>query len=107
LMSDVFPRAVLVSPGDMPFFVSYSDGEGTHAGVGVAVWGSTLVHPIAAYLKVPRELRLTWAKQRHRHSTDFRDIFEVEAIGPLVILATWPGLLRGALWIHFIDNVAA
>ena len=36
-----------------------------------------------------------------------RDIFEVEAIGPLVILATWPGLLRGALWIHFIDNVAA
>lgn len=74
LMSDVLPREVLVSIVNLYFFMSYSDGEGTNAGVGVAVWGRTLVHPIATYLKVPRELRLTWAKQRYRHTPDSRDL---------------------------------
>ena len=35
------------------------------------------------------------------------DIFELEAIGPLVILATWPNLMTDRLWLHFIDNTAA
>ena len=37
----------------------------------------------------------------------FQDIHEIEAMGRLVVLATWPGLLAGSLWIHFIDNAAA
>ena len=34
-------------------------------------------------------------------------INEVEALGPLLALATWPGHLRNALWIHFLDNEGA
>ena len=37
----------------------------------------------------------------------YNDIFEVEAIGPLVILENYPVLLRGCLWLHFVDNAAA
>ena len=35
------------------------------------------------------------------------DIYEIEAIGPLVVLATWPHLLQGCLWVHFLVNSAA
>ena len=35
------------------------------------------------------------------------DIFEIEAVGPLVILEKFPELLRGCLWLHFVDNAAA
>ena len=35
------------------------------------------------------------------------DIQDVEAIGPLVILATWAELLQGCLWTHYIDNNGA
>ena len=31
----------------------------------------------------------------------------MKTVGPLVVLATWPGLSAGSLWIHFIDNAAA
>ena len=31
----------------------------------------------------------------------------IEAIGPLVILCTYPDLLQGAAWVHYIDNTAA
>ena len=34
------------------------------------------------------------------------DIFEIEAVGPLVILQKYPELLRGCLWLHFVDNAA-
>ena len=35
------------------------------------------------------------------------DIFEIEAIGPLIALLEWPQLLANRPWIHFIDNVGA
>ena len=73
----------------------------------MAIWGGSLEKPLTAFLQVPREVRLSWAKQRTSQEESLRDIFEVEAIGPLVILATWPGLLQGCLWLHFIDNVAS
>ena len=37
----------------------------------------------------------------------YRDIFLVEAVGPLLLLTAFPRVMRNALWIHFIDNEAA
>jgi hypothetical protein len=34
----------------------------------------------------------------------YKDIFLVEAVGPLLILEAFPKLVKDALWIHFIDN---
>ena len=31
----------------------------------------------------------------------------MEAIGPLLVLCTYPHLLRGAAWVHYIHNTAA
>ena len=45
--------------------------------------------------------------QRQRIVDECHDIYEIEAVGPLIILATWPGLLSQALWIHCIDKTAA
>ena len=47
------------------------------------------------------------ANRFKRGPEDFQDIIEVEAVAPLLILHNWPELLRGALWIHFIDNNSA
>ena len=38
---------------------------------------------------------------------DYKDIFLVEAVGPLLVLETFPNLVKDALWIHFIDNSGA
>ena len=56
-------------------------------------------------IKVPRSLRRKWddAQKQSR----FNDIYEVEAIGPLLILHNWGQELAGCLWLHFIDNAAA
>ena len=37
----------------------------------------------------------------------FNDIYEVEAIGPLLVLHNWGRVLAGRLWFRFIDNAAA
>ena len=96
------PRPVPMSLHDLPTVISYSDGEGKGAGVGVAVWCPWLEHPVAAYVKVPQEIREMWAVLAAKK--DYKDIFLIEAIGPLIILDTFPRLMRDALWIHFIDN---
>ena len=85
-------------------FLTCSDEEGSYAGVGVAVWGYS---PLAAFLIDPWEVRMWWSSQHELFDVSFWDIYEIEARGPLVILATWPGLLAGSLWIHFIDTAAA
>ena len=43
-------------------------------------------------------------------STDLepqRHINKIEAIVPAICLCTWPKLIRGSLWLHFIDNDGA
>ena len=43
-------------------------------------------------------------------STDLepqRHINKIEAIVPATCLCTWPNLIRGSLWLHFIDNDGA
>ena len=57
--------------------------------------------------QVSREVRLLWSSQHELFGACFQDINEIEATGLLVILATWPGVSAGSLWIHFIDNAAA
>ena len=84
--------------------VSYSDGEGAKAGVGIALWSSRLPNgPVAAFLEVPEAVRKLWDRGRDDHN----DIYLIEAIGSLAVLETFPKILRGCLWVHYIDNVAA
>ena len=56
-------------------------------------------------LHVPLEVRRLWDKQRTRNR--WNDIFEIEAVGPLVLLENYPEALEGSLWLHFVDNAAA
>ncbi len=67
-----------------------SVGEGTGK-VAVAL------RPRITAMEVPREVRDRWQLQKNQ------DIAEIEAVGPILALATWPQLTNG-LWIHFIDN---
>ena len=86
--------------------ITYSDGEGSEAGVGVGIWARSLAHPQAGYMQIPPCIRDLWRCQRCSRG-ERHDIFEIEAIGPLIALCTWPGVIAGALWMHFIDNDAA
>ena len=38
---------------------------------------------------------------------EYHDIFLVGALGPLILLSTFPKPLRDCLWIYFIDNSVA
>ena len=85
--------------------VTYSDGEGADAGLGIAVWSSRCPNgPLAAYCKIPEFIRRLWDRQK---SNEHRDIFLIEAIGPFAILTTFPKILKGSVWTHYIDNVGA
>jgi hypothetical protein len=85
--------------------VTYSDGEGADAGVGVAIWASCLGRAQAGRLEVPNCVRAAWSSSCSREP--FYDIQEIEGIGPLIALTTWPDVLRDAMWLHFIDNNGA
>jgi len=105
------PRAVFLGKEGRPLVVSYSDGEGADAGVGIAAWCVERLGPvpIAGFLEVPQEVRELWSSQKRSYveEGELMDITEIEAIGPLLILHNWPWLVRDALWIHFIDNNGA
>ena len=88
-----------------PLIVSYSDGEGELAGVGAAAWASWLEHPVAAYTRVPNEIRELWSTMANRDQ--YKDIYLIEAVGPLLLLVAFPRLMRNALWLHFVDNTSA
>ena len=45
--------------------------------------------------------------RNHGEAAEMSDIYCIEAIGPLAILTTWPNILKNALWVHYIDNVAS
>ena len=105
------PRAVFSNCDRRHVVITYSDGEGADAGVGIAAWCFEKLGPIplAGFIEVPEEVRCLWSRQRASYSVDeeWRDITAIEAIGPLLILHNWPWLVRDALWIHFIDNNGA
>ena len=74
---------------------------------GLAVWSSQLLQPQAGRMDIPMDIRKLWSAQKILNSNSLFDIQEVEGIGPLLILSTWPELLRNSLWLHFIDNNGA
>ena len=86
----------------VPTVVSYSDGEGFDAGVGIAIWKPGH-ETLAGYRRTPACVRRLWSRQREING-EHHDILEIEAIGPALVLSTWPEMLRGCLWLHFIDN---
>ena len=80
--------------------VSYSDGEGSEARIGVALGENETQVVRAGVLRVPEEVRILWDHQKNLGR--FSDIFEIEAIGPLILLVNFPDL-----WLHFLDIAAA
>jgi len=101
------PRPIPSALQDRDLVVSYSDGEGADAGIGVGVWGTRLPNgPLAAYCEVPQCVRDLWRRKAGK-DPPYNDIFLIEAIGPLVILCTFPKILKNCTWLHFIDNTAA
>ena len=103
-LPNVRPREVPVNPELLPLAVSYSDGEGDKAGVGIALWLPS-GEALAGYTRVPSALRRMWSERESM--ADIRDIFQVEAVGPLLVLYNWGHMFRNHLWIHFIDNEGA
>ena len=60
------------------------------------VQGSFVCQKKFAYFGIVRK---TWVVSR--------TFFEIEAVGPLVLLENFPDQFRGSLWLHFLDNAAA
>ena len=104
-LSAYTPRSIPAWLDGFETVISYSDGEGADAGLGIAVWSSRCPGgPLAAFCEVPEKIRELWSCQ----GTDERnDIYCIEAVGPLAILETWPNIVKNSMWLHFIDNVAA
>ena len=99
------PRPIPAWLDGMETVVSYSDGEGADAGLGIAVWSSRCPKaPVAAFCNIPDHIRDLWSRQR---SEDRNDIYCIEAIGPLAIAETFPNIVKNSLWLHWIDNSAA
>ena len=90
--------------------ITYSDGDGGQAEVGVGLWHYDNRKPLAAYMRVPQNIRRLWAAAQSDSALEserLSDIFSIEAVGPLILLELWPRILEDELWIHFIDNVGA
>ena len=58
------------------------------------------MRPVVTQVELPEVWRQRWQQWKTV------DINEVEAVGPLIALSTWPHLQQG-LWIHWIDNTSA
>ena len=82
------PRTIPTSLSRARTVVSYSDGGGSEAQVGIAVWVQGESRARAGVLKVPQGLRNLQDQQRRRGR--FNDIYEIEAVGPLLVLDNFP-----------------
>ena len=100
---DYRPRSFDSNVRQARHVISYSDGEGSEeGGVGAALWYSRDRPPLAGFLKVPSAIRKLWRVQKERV---YRDIFELEAVAPLLILEHWgEEFMADCLWTHYIDN---
>ena len=79
--------------------------RGGHGRGWICVFSDKTPRPVAAFAEVPDEIRRLWS--RRAGIGEYHDIFLVEAIGPLLVLCCYPHHLRGAAWVHYIDNTAA
>ena len=61
---------------------------------------------IAGYIQLPMEVRSVWS--RTAVSGNHYDSYEIEAVGPALILHNFGSLFEpNALWVHYIDNANA
>ena len=92
------PRVIPSNLSERRRIVSYSDGEGSEAKTKLKLCGqgSFVCQKKFAYCGIVR-----------KNLGRFNDIFEIEAVGPLVLLENFPDMFRGSLWLHFLDNAAA
>ena len=89
-------------PADLPLHVTVSDGEGSGS-VAVGWWQprNPAWTPLVTQATVPAQWQTEWAG-----TGQAQHINAIEAAGPALALASFPGLAAG-LWIHFVDNTAA
>ena len=91
-----------------PFVITMSDGEGTGS-VAAAIWSPLApcgVHqPRWFQLDLPPSVLHAWSESTEIEPQ--RHINKIEAIVPAICLCTWSHLIRGSLWLHFIDNDGA
>ena len=91
-----------------PFVITMSDGEGTGSDA-AAIWSPLApggVHqPRWFQLDLPPAALHAWSEVKELESQ--RHINKIEAIVPAICLCTWSHLIRGSLWLHFIDNDVA
>ena len=61
--------------------------------------------PKPVYLETPFGAQACVEPPKRETKTGVQtDIFEIEAIGPMIAFLTWPQLLADRPWIHFIDT---
>ena len=106
-LKDLTPRPVPTSLSLPPTVITYSDGEGSSkGGLGICIFQpGTGRRPRAAFMQIPNEVRRIWRMQEGRSAK--ADIFEIEGVGPLAIATTWPTVIQGCPWLHFIDHQGA
>ena len=80
---------------------NFWEAEGSEAGIGVALWENETQVVRAGVLRVG------YCGTIKKNLGRFNDIFEIEAIGLLILLENFPDLFRGSLWLYFLDNAAA
>ncbi len=89
--------------------ITYSDGEGL-GGIGVAIFNAPgMRRPQAGHLILSAAIRDLWrdVERKLQRSSSYEDIYQIEAIGPIVALTTWPDHLHSCAWMHWVDNAAA
>ena len=98
-------RPVPFDLGQKSLHVTFSDGEGTGS-VAVGWWQprNNEFRPRVTQVELPTSWRQAWCNVND--TTKQTDITEVEAIGPILALGTWPDLADG-MWVHFVDNEGA
>ena len=63
-LSAYTPRSILAWLDGFETVISYSDGEGAKAGLGIAVWSSRCPSgPLAAFCEIPEKIRDLWSSQ--------------------------------------------
>ena len=98
-------RPVPINMEKRRVMISYSDGEGSYAQVGIALWAQGQKMARAGVVRIPDDLRTHWDSKRKGNRKN--DIYEVEAVGPLLVLANFGVDLVDCLWLHFVDNSGA
>ena len=95
-------RPVPISMEERWFMFSYSDGEGSYAQVGIALWAQVQKVARAGVGRIPGDLRTH--ENSKRKSNRYNDTFEVEAVRPLLVLTNFGKDLVVCLWLYCVDN---